>query len=305
MSDGTWWALGAAATLTALATGKRGSRSKTAERAEQIRAAFQHDPEGYKQIAGLAHAQLGRYGRVGVPKWDRWDPERIATEPSSVEFIDGFWRVWKQQGVQATRQRRAREAARERQQWLSSPHARTLRELLGRSRSEFQSWVAEQQREDEIEDQQDRLEVFAEYLEDFPGSLSVREDGLIEVGTDLLHPDTWTLIGDLPIAMYHGTSTALLPAIRRQGMRPARQQRQKSDPTYSTAAGVYLSLRHSVDVYARCAATRHGGDPVILTVRRTLDEISPDPDDEHLGWGTAAMQFITPWVPVSDIVEWS
>jgi len=54
--------------------------------------------------------------------------------------------------------------------------------------------------------------------------------------------------------------------------------------------------------YSRKAVRLHGGHPVTLTVRRTLDELWPDPDDEDIGSG--AVQFVTGYVPVGDIVEW-
>jgi hypothetical protein len=53
------------------------------------------------------------------------------------------------------------------------------------------------------------------------------------------------------------------------------------------------------------AAREHGGEPVILAVQRNISELEPDPDDQDLGWSTSAMQWITPYVPVSDIVEWN
>jgi hypothetical protein len=69
-------------------------------------------------------------------------------------------------------------------------------------------------------------------------------------------------------------------------------------------AGVYVSNWSTVGKYAEMAASQHGGDPVVLTIRRQLDELSPDPDDAHLGFTTGGVQHITPYVPPSDIVEW-
>jgi hypothetical protein len=140
-----------------------------------------------------------------------------------------------------------------------------------------------------------------EYLRDVRGLSVNEEQGLIEIEYDL-HQIPRDLIDGLPLELYHGTTSALLPKIQAQGLCPASSQQQRSDKAYSTMAGVYLGTRDVLH-YARMAARQHGGEPVILTVRRTLDELAPDPDDEHLGWGTSAHQFITPYVPPSDIVE--
>lgn len=179
--------------------------------------------------------------------------------------------------------------------------------LQQRDQAAFQQWLTDWLDNDKAEiaealaDRQIRLDYFTDYLSEHPG-LTVRDDGLIEVEfTDLASVDP-QLLGDLPLALYHGTSTALLPSIRRQGLRPARVPQQRSDKTYSTMAGVYLSTRYDVGVYAGMAVHQHGGDPVILTVRTTRDQLAPDPDDEHL-YHTGAMQWITPWVAPGDIVE--
>jgi hypothetical protein len=181
--------------------------------------------------------------------------------------------------------------------------AQTLRVLMQRDREPFSRWLADYLDNDpEMLADVEGFDYFSDYLSD-ARDLSVREDGLLEAETSLHEVDR-SLVGELPFALFHGTSTALVPNIRRQGLRPAHSQQQRSDKTYSTMAGVYVSTRHDLGVYAGMAARQHGGEPVILTLRRTLDELQPDPDDSHLGWGTSAMQWITSYVPVSDIIEW-
>jgi hypothetical protein len=306
--DGTWLALGAAGVLAAAAGVRRGSVNElpgtVLERAAQIRQRFQGDEPGYLAIARLVATDLSIGGRLRFPTpgmWATWtEPD---PDPSFARFVDTFWRLWKGGTQQA--QRRAQQRAKGRQRaFLASPKAQVLRVLHDRARQPFERWLSEQDLMAQAEQgAADRLELFAQWLDDVP-MLSVRDDGLVQVDHDLSDGNVRRLIGDLPVVMFHGTSTKLLPKIRREGLRPARSQQQKSDPTFSTASGVYLDLRPDVEVYARGAASRHGGKPVILAVRRTLDQIEPDPDDAHLGWSTSAMQFITPWVPVTDIVEW-
>lgn len=192
--------------------------------------------------------------------------------------------------------------------WMESagPYAQTLRVLLQRDRVDYQRWLPGHLEGDPqmlADAPHFELDYFAEYLSEVR-DLSVREDGLLVADMDLNEVDR-ELVEGLPFALYHGTSTALLPSIRRQGLRPARSAQQRSDKSHSTMAGVYLSTRHAVDNYAQGAARQHGGDPVVLTVRRSLDELWPDPDDAELGWPMSNVQFITGYVPLDDIVEWS
>lgn len=306
--DGSMMALAAVGIVAGATLKSRGSRSVSVlEKARQIREAFQHDEAAYRKITPLVYRKI--YGKAPIGRgifptptmWATWT-ERPEEDAEFSRYVEVFYDVWKNGGdAQKVARDTAKRAARERKRWQVSPKTETLRALHRRGKSAFDAWAREN---DQVhDDEQERLEAFEQWLEDVP-MLSVRDDGLIQVHHDLQDRKTRALIGGLPIAMFHGTSTKLLPAIRKQGMRPARTQRQKSDPTFSTASGVYLDLREDIDVYARGAVARHGGRPVILTVRRTLDELEPDPDDAHLGWGTSAMQFITPSVPASDIVAW-
>ncbi|MCZ8256081.1 MAG: hypothetical protein O9327_10495, partial [Polaromonas sp.] len=108
--------------------------------------------------------------------------------------------------------------------------------------------------------------------------ISVAKDGLVEVEEML--SVTRSLVSGLPLALYHHTATALLPKIAKHGLVVGRQTN-----FFNSQAGVYLSLIPSgepVEIYSKRAAYLHGGDPVTLRVRRTLDQIEPDPDDADL-----------------------
>lgn len=127
--------------------------------------------------------------------------------------------------------------------------------------------------------------------------LQVAEDGLIEVEqiTDIVRQ----VIGDLPVAFYHHTSTALLPKIKEDGLLVGKQTN-----FFNTQAGVYvstISAGQPVAIYSSRAAKVHGGDPTTIRLRRTLDQVSPDPDDADLEWAQGK-QFITPNVPPSDLI---
>lgn len=130
--------------------------------------------------------------------------------------------------------------------------------------------------------------------------ITVAEDGLLEVDriTDQVH---W-LAGakpEIPVAMYHHTSSALLDAFRAEGLKIG-----KPTNFFNTQQGVYVSTIQAgppVSVYSRRAALVHGGVPITLRVRRKLSEIKPDPDDADLAWAQGR-QYITPSVPPEDIM---
>ena len=109
-----------------------------------------------------------------------------------------------------------------------------------------------------------------------------------------------TLVEGLPLALYHHTSSALLPKIAEQGLLVGRQTN-----FFNSQLGVYLSLIRAgmpVSVYSQRAAYLHGGDPITLRVRRTLDQIENDPDDADLPT-LCNRQFISDPVPPADLVD--
>lgn len=127
--------------------------------------------------------------------------------------------------------------------------------------------------------------------------IEVADDGLVEV--DKITDAVRKLVGDLPVAVYHHTSSALLPKIAAQGLIVGKQTN-----FFNTQAGVYLSTRRSgepVDIYSKRAAHVYGGDPAVIRVRRRLDQLVPDPDDADLAWAQG-VQFISQPVPAKDVL---
>lgn len=125
--------------------------------------------------------------------------------------------------------------------------------------------------------------------------MTVASDGLLECPR-ITFAMNW--VGDLPFALYHHTSTALLDSIRRDGLLVGRQTN-----FFNSQAGVYVSTISSgtpVETYSRRAARVHGGEPMTLRVARQLADLTPDPDDADLAWAQGR-QFITPAVPVKSI----
>lgn len=129
-------------------------------------------------------------------------------------------------------------------------------------------------------------------------NLDVAADGLIEA--DPLTPEVQALVGDLPIALFHHTASALLPVIAQEGLRIGAQTNH-----FNTQAGCYLSTLRAgrpVEMYSTISARKHGGDPVAIRVKRRLSELRPDPDDADLAWARGR-QFVTPAVPVCDLAD--
>ncbi|MEJ6002791.1 hypothetical protein [Paucibacter soli] len=126
--------------------------------------------------------------------------------------------------------------------------------------------------------------------------LKVGADGLLEAGR-IDARLSW--VGEMPFALFHHTSSALLASMRQEGLRIGQ-------PTnfFNTQAGVYVSTIASgspVAVYSARAARVHGGEPITLRVRRRISDLTPDPDDADLAWAQGR-QFITPSVPANVIV---
>jgi hypothetical protein len=128
--------------------------------------------------------------------------------------------------------------------------------------------------------------------------VDVGSDGLIEV--EEMVGSCRPLVDGLPLALYHHTSSALLHKIAEKGLLVGRQTN-----FFNTQAGVYLSLISGgmpVAVYSQRAAYLHGGDPITLRVRRTLDQLVNDPDDADLP-RLCNRQFISKPVPPADLVD--
>lgn len=127
--------------------------------------------------------------------------------------------------------------------------------------------------------------------------IEVADDGLIEA--DKITDSTRALVGEMPVAVYHHTSSALLPKIAEQGLIVGKQTN-----FFNTQAGVYLSTRRAgkpVEIYSKRAAHVYGGDPAVIRVRRRLTDLVPDPDDADLVWAQG-VQFISQPVPAKDVL---
>lgn len=131
-------------------------------------------------------------------------------------------------------------------------------------------------------------------------------------------PSVRTLQGE-DVWLYHGTTSAFLPRILREGLVPGKDARPPRKRLLGIKANVsdrgdrvrfqphvFLTANDggqasSASWYARQAAHTHGGEPVVLRVIVDYDALAPDPDDEDIASGR--YQFVVDHVPPEAIRE--
>ena len=171
-----------------------------------------------------------------------------------------------------------------------------LQDMFSRANvEEFRAWALENGAEEEdLADPDLMLHEFSYWLEQ-ERAIRVR-NGAVEFWK--LDHDCVRLIGDNPVILYHFTAKSRVPSIRQHGLEGNRPSvnRRKSE-------GVYLTTETSgpaINGYIR-NATKGRGDAVCITVKTTLADLSPDPDDEDIQSGET--QFVTAYVAPSQIIE--
>jgi hypothetical protein len=140
------------------------------------------------------------------------------------------------------------------------------------------------------------LNVFNYWLRD-EHSIQV-SDGVVEFYR-LYNDDTASIIGENPVLLYHYTSSARVPSIRKYGLVGDRRTVNRRQAT-----GVFLTTETSgpaISGYLRNAlrGTRKAYG-VRLSIVTTMDNLEPDPDDADITSG--ATQFMTDHVAPSQIV---
>lgn len=165
--------------------------------------------------------------------------------------------------------------------------------MIERDRKAFSEWVQE------IQGDVNDLDYFRDFVDE-KYSIEIRDDGLTEINWRV-DDDVKRVVGDEDIVVFHMTSTALLPKIRREGLRKSKKDANRFG---QPPAGVYVSLHSSgveFEGYAYNATAKHGGEPIMLEIRTKLSSMLPDPDDADISSG--AYQYVLPSVPPSDILN--
>jgi hypothetical protein len=181
----------------------------------------------------------------------------------------------------------------------------TLEAILPRAGAKFDVWLLELIEDSaEVAAAKADRDLLLDYLSDWlreAHDVHVRSDGLIEFRVK--DRATCRLVGDLPVVVFHHTSTAVLPSIRREGIVVRGHMAPSANPYRNSGAGVYVTTESSgivVRNYSFNAVARHGGDPATLEIVTTLEELAPDPDDEDIS--TGVYQFVLPYVAPHEIL---
>lgn len=181
----------------------------------------------------------------------------------------------------------------------------TLRKIEPRATKGFRKWMDDLYHDDKammadnLADEESRLDHLDDYLNE-EHQIRVRPDGLVEFWQ--ADSPTRHLVGDLPVVLFHHTSSALDRKITKEGMKVVRHR--VSNPHQNTQSGVYLTTERSgpvVQGYHDRAVGALGGHERTWGVVTTLDEIEPDPDDQDIRSGRH--QFIVPSVPPDRLIH--
>lgn len=185
----------------------------------------------------------------------------------------------------------------------------TLWTIYQRVRSEFDPWLSEYQENNAevIADIMNNPSAFIQYLDEFTSDrydFGIREDGLIE--PEQITSKNSSIIGSLPIVVYHHSTDAIEGQIRSRGLRPSTEPGiKKANPYLNSSSGVYVTTERSSNAtrgYQNNAIQAHGGNARTWAIRTTIDHLQDDPDDADLGW-SQGRQFVLPYVNPGDILD--
>jgi hypothetical protein len=185
---------------------------------------------------------------------------------------------------------------------MEGKEAATLEDMLPRTIRGLRSYLNYMSPEDRASvesNHEDMLYYLQEFLNDEHG-ITIRGDGLIEFYQ--LTKYVRHAIGDLPVVLFHYTSSGVVDKIKEEGLVPGDTNVNRQ--FIKKPAGVYLTTEASGPVvkgYLHGARHTHGGDPVRISVRTFISDLMGDPDDEGLRSGN--LQYVVPYIDPHDILE--
>jgi len=293
---------------------------------------FEHIPDGVKEYILNSVLNKGRAGMAALKYLEQWKATKPYAPPgrwyktlgglgSASAVGDGS--LWK--NVLAGGMGRSGEVNLDdyvgyrpapKRSWLLTPKPKqagitpynaaelaTLTDIDSRARHmpAFREWLSDllegdedQTVEEVLANDDDRQSYLTDWLHEL--GLRIEEHGCIAFWR--LDSQAEELIGDLPVIVYHHTSTRFLKKIKKEGLRA---DVKRVNTHENSGAGVYVTTEVSGPVVNgyHYHATKRGGNPVTLTVRTYLGDLEPDPDDADISSG--ATQFILPYVAPQDI----
>ena len=187
---------------------------------------------------------------------------------------------------------------------VDSARARTLRTIEDRlDASDFKRWLYDLYGGDRTDadnatkDASLMLDYVFDYLNE-EHQVFVRDDGLIAFSE--LSDEVARLVGELPVVLYHYTSSALDKTIRDVGLLPGVEDVNRWGKPNQ---GVYVTTETAgpaVQGYLRRAVRVHGGDEQAYEIVTRLSELVPDPDDADISSGRK--QFVLPRVSPEQVL---
>ena len=186
---------------------------------------------------------------------------------------------------------------------FSSEEQRVLQIIEPRVQKKFIPWLKKLYENDLHNlSEAERLDALRKFLEE-TYSIGVRDDGLITFYT--LGRAEEQIIGNLPVAVYHHTTTALDRVIKKHGLQGYGFPGVKMGNSYkNSGAGVYVTTETSgpaVSQYFSKSIANHGGRERTWIIRTTLAKLATDPDDADINPGRH--QFVLPYVSPQNLVE--
>jgi hypothetical protein len=174
------------------------------------------------------------------------------------------------------------------------------------TRRDFSAWLKDLLDNDpaEIAAARTDQDLLYDYAKDYMREMGIERNESLGLFDFMDKRAAAKVLSGLPVAVYHGTSSALFPSIvQAGGLQRPRSKADMASPHKNSGAGVYVedSGGSLVSRYALAATQRFGGDVVLLTIKTTLEELRADPDDRDLPGGR--YQYVLDSVPLPSIVD--
>jgi hypothetical protein len=279
------------------------------------------------EVSPAHHSQ----GNLVWVKFHQYDPEsmreydrrvgHVPEQPGVVEYLRGWAAdhhikvmeegVWRDNPVRVLTKSQYEQRMAQGGSGPEFPPAKAaaLERLVSNDEQGFLDWMNEQYDEQTVQeslnDPQTRLDEIRDWASQ-ACDVEVTDDGYVQF--DELRSDdecdTQEAVGGLPVLVYHHTTSGALKGIREHRGLVSGQTLGYEPTEHNSADYVFVTTRRSgpeINGYVWRARQRFGGDHVILTIKTTLYELEPDPDDADLSTGRT--QFVLDRVGIDDIVE--
>lgn len=277
-------------------------------------------PASYQSQGNLVWVKFHQYDPESMREYDR-RVGHVPEQPGVVEYLRGWAAdhnigvmqdgVWQENPVRVLTKSQYEQRMAEGASTPEFPAAKAsaLERLASNEEQGFVEWMHERYDEQTVEESLADPDTRLGEIEDWASEacdVHVTDDGYVQF--DQLGSsdecDTEEAVGGLPVLVYHHTTSGALKGIREQRGLVSGRTLGYEPTEHNSADYVFVTTRRSgpeINGYVWRARERFGGDHVILTIKTTLYELEPDPDDADLPTGRT--QFVLDRVGLDDIVE--